>query len=296
METNKRIMRLAELVLEGNRGKTLQEFRAVAAANGYTGHRGGLIRDTNGTAITRGWERFGYLVCMTKEIVLHEPQAIAEMEDVEEAEAEEMEQDTAPSKEKVTDRLLIHELATDVMLGHQTSTGMKMFQDIAFSYGYQEDRWSFGIIDTMIGKMVCRAWATFAGRVLSGEVQLPRDMDTARKAAGILDMEDATSTPESTPLTLPRITYLSTTRTPTVSLTQYTDISATFTEDISDEDDGLCQSGASLECSRENPNPGIMRFLPESMLPGSQPERMLQCLPCYEASALAYIRKLHKVS
>lgn len=57
--------------------------------------------------------------------------------------------------------------------------------------------------------------------------------------------------------------------------------------------EGQCESGASLECDLDNPNRGIMRTLPESMLPNSEPVRIIQCLPCYEASAEAYIRKYH---
>jgi hypothetical protein len=57
--------------------------------------------------------------------------------------------------------------------------------------------------------------------------------------------------------------------------------------------EGQCQSGASLECSLEEPNLGLWRVLPESMLPGQERAEMFQCGECYEMSALAYIRKLH---
>lgn len=62
--------------------------------------------------------------------------------------------------------------------------------------------------------------------------------------------------------------------------------------------EGACQSGASIECEAGLPggipNPGVWRILPESMLPGSERAAMYQCLACYEASAEAYVRKLHR--
>jgi hypothetical protein len=90
--------------------------------------------------------------------------------------------------------------------------------------------------------------------------------------------------------------YLYATRVPTVPLTDRTAVEATLTERILGATEGLCESGAALECSLENPNMAIYRVLPESMLPGQEPTRMFQCLPCYEASAEAYVRKLHHIN
>jgi hypothetical protein len=70
-------------------------------------------------------------------------------------------------------------------------------------------------------------------------------------------------------------------------------LSATFTEPVNRFDSGACQSQAALTCGIDEPNYGIMRVLPESMLPNSEPEYIYQCTDCYEASAEAYLRKLH---
>jgi hypothetical protein len=47
---------------------------------------------------------------------------------------------------------------------------------------------------------------------------------------------------------------------------------------------GTCKSGAALGCE----GTGFKRILPESMIPGSTPESMIQCTPCYERSAEKY--------
>jgi hypothetical protein len=52
-------------------------------------------------------------------------------------------------------------------------------------------------------------------------------------------------------------------------------------------DAGQCESGAALDCE----GTGTRATLPESMLPGSTPETMIQCGPCRKASAAAYTRK-----
>src|ERR1041384_944600 len=93
MRPPKRIKALADNTLGGHRGDAHQEFRAVVAANGFTMSRGGWGKDANGDNVCRGWETFAYMVTHTNEITLSEPQAIVELEDVEEAEAEEMEED-----------------------------------------------------------------------------------------------------------------------------------------------------------------------------------------------------------
>jgi hypothetical protein len=91
----------------------------------------------------------------------------------------------------------------------------------------------------------------------------------------------------------PESAYLYTTRTPTIVLTERTTVDAMISEEIIGVTEGPCQSGAALECDRAAPNMGLLRTLPESMLPGQERTIILQCLPCYEASAEAYVRKLH---
>lgn len=54
--------------------------------------------------------------------------------------------------------------------------------------------------------------------------------------------------------------------------------------------EGACESGASLACEGF----GFLRLLPESMLPGAERQCLLQCVECYDASASAYVRKLHR--
>ena len=66
------------------------------------------------------------------------------------------------------------------------------------------------------------------------------------------------------------------------------------TEPIMGVTEGPCESGASLECDPAAPSMGLFRILPESMLPDQDRAEMFQCLPCYEASVEAYVRKLHR--
>lgn len=90
------------------------------------------------------------------------------------------------------------------------------------------------------------------------------------------------------------LVYFYTTRVPTVRLSDLTSVDSYVTEEIPGIHEGLCQSHASLECSEDDPGFGFLRVLPESMLPNAEREQMIQCLPCYEASAEAYVRKLHR--
>lgn len=86
------------------------------------------------------------------------------------------------------------------------------------------------------------------------------------------------------------VSYFYTTRTQTIPLSDLTGVEITLTEEVLAMHEGPCESGAALNCEGF----GFLRVLPESMLPGSEREQMVQCLPCYEASAHAYVRKLHK--
>lgn len=51
---------------------------------------------------------------------------------------------------------------------------------------------------------------------------------------------------------------------------------------------GRCESGAALNCE----GTGVRMTLPESMLPNSTPETMIQCGPCRDASVAAFNRKV----
>jgi hypothetical protein len=87
-----------------------------------------------------------------------------------------------------------------------------------------------------------------------------------------------------------KFVYFYTTRVPTVSISDMTTVDAYLTEEVEGgAPEGKCQSGAALDCTGY----GWLRVLPESMLPGSEMEQMIQCVPCHEASAAAYVRKLH---
>jgi hypothetical protein len=87
-----------------------------------------------------------------------------------------------------------------------------------------------------------------------------------------------------------RFVYFYTTRVPTVSISDMTTVDAYLTEEVEGgAPEGTCQSGAALDCTGY----GWLRVLPESMLPGNELEQCIQCIPCHEASAAAYVRKLH---
>ena len=89
MKTPKRILALASSTNQGHRASAHEEFRAVVEANGYIMSRGGYVKDLGGNHICRGWAAFSEGV-LAGDILLSEPAAIAELEDVEELEAEEM--------------------------------------------------------------------------------------------------------------------------------------------------------------------------------------------------------------
>ena len=87
-----------------------------------------------------------------------------------------------------------------------------------------------------------------------------------------------------------KFVYYYTTRVPTVPISNLTSVDTYLTEEVEGgAPEGACQSGAALGCTGY----GWLRVLPESMLPGSEMEQCIQCIPCHEASAAAYVRKLH---
>jgi hypothetical protein len=220
VKTTKRIITLADYTLAGHRGNAFQEFRNIVAANGFTMSRGGWIKNSEGENVTRGWEAFAYMVSNTKEVVLHEVQAITELEDVEAAEAEEMAADALPAN--------------------------------PFPY---------------------------PTRGLLPEVDAILDRRRAEAAEA-----------EEERLEAVEVTYLYSTRTPTLRLGDLSHVSVLIVEEATAVHEGECKSGASLACS----GTGFLRILPESMLPNTERESMIQCTPCYEASADAYVRKLHR--
>jgi hypothetical protein len=84
--------------------------------------------------------------------------------------------------------------------------------------------------------------------------------------------------------------YLYETRTPVIALTVETKVSLLLAEKVTGEK-GSCESQASLACDLGDPGAGVWRILPESLLADGEPEYMFQCLPCFEASAEALLRK-----
>lgn len=167
---------------------------------------------------------------------------------------------------------------------------------------------------------VTRGWSAFAGLVTSGLViliepaNITNTIEIAAKAQAftVLDIEEAKENPypyptrglipevdaildqreaeatETIPATV-EVSYLYATRVPTVRLSDMTMVQIVITEDRGDAEVGDCQSGAALGCLKT----GVRRVLPESLLPGSEREDMIQCVSCFEASAAAYSRKLH---
>lgn len=203
MKTSKRIMALAENVLEGHKGAEFQEFREIVKANGY--EMVGPFLRFGGENVARGWAGFAYMVHQTQEVILREPASITEGIKLTPA----MEEVPEPEREN------------------------------PFPY---------------------------PTRGLIPEVD------------AILDAAAAT-----------RITYLYTTRTPTIPLSEVMEVVTVIQDESTADTEGKCQSGAALDCT----GTGFRRILPESMLPGSEREAMIQCAPCFEASAAAYARKAH---
>src|ERR1041384_1399640 len=186
MRPPKRIKALADNTLGGHRGDAHQEFRAVVAANGFTMSRGGWGKDANGDNVCRGWETFAYMVTHTNEITLSEPQAIVELEDVEEAEAEEMEEDA-------------RRLAPVIQLP-----------------------------------------------VREAEPAAEEMEEDARRLAPVIQLPVREAEPEAADAPPVTITYLYTTRSETISLTDRTAVETVIHEVVTGLEEGACQSGASL--------------------------------------------------
>lgn len=132
----------------------------------------------------------------------------------------------------------------------------------------------------------------FPTRGLLPEVDAARDRKLAEVADSVLTAATRVGTQPGEEGSF-RITYLYETRTPTITLSVDSRVSAFLVSEETAYTEGSCQSQASLECDPEDPNTGFLRILPESMLPGAVRDRMIQCVPCYDASAEAYVRKLH---
>lgn len=56
--------------------------------------------------------------------------------------------------------------------------------------------------------------------------------------------------------------------------------------------EGACESGAALGCT----GIGSLRVLPESLAPGGEPESILQCMPCYNYSALRLTATMERLA
>lgn len=178
---------------------------------------------------------------------------------------------------------------------------LRRFVDIAARYGYEQR--VDGIVDTAFNdELLATSWIAFAGLVLDGTVKLPRDMNAVRVDWNRLvkGYEEAvakgdlyTIPQETTVSEVPEITYFYTTRTETISLSTMTTLEVVYEEEMHAIAEGPCESQAALECDGKDPNPGFLRVLPESMLPGGKLQQMLQCIPCHEASVSAYVRKSH---
>jgi len=140
-----------------------------------------------------------------------------------------------------------------------------------------------------------KSWAALAADLLT-EAQEVLDETPSTEAAPVTITQTEGRALRPEPEADVQVTYFYITRTPTVPLSDLTSVDAYVQEEIPGIHEGLCESQASLECSEEDPGAGFLRILPESMLPGQERTQLIQCLPCYEASAEAYVRKLHRAS
>lgn len=218
----------------------------------------------------------------------------------------------------------IRVLAEDTRLGHRASAHQE-FRAVVAANGYEMSRggWvKFG------DENVCRGWEALAGLVLDGSIVLREPaaimdplgavVETAEAAAEtaeehgfpyptrgllpevdeILDRRRAAALAETASEILaaaanperPEVTYFYTTRTQTIPLSDLTSVTTVIVDEALAETEGECESGAALNCEGR----GFRRVLPESMLGGGVPEQVIQCVPCYEASAAAYARKAHR--
>lgn len=117
------------------------------------------------------------------------------------------------------------------------------------------------------------------------EVDAIRARRLAETAAEILEAAQGVTASTRT-----EVTYFYATRSQTIPLTELTEVTVVIQDEADPNTEGECQSGAALNCEGR----GFLRVLPESLLDTPEGERIIQCVPCYEASAAAYARKAHR--
>ena len=209
----------------------------------------------------------------------------------------------------------IRDLARNTLEGHRGAAHQE-FRTIVAANGYQMAR---GGYVTFGGEPVCRGWDTLSYMVAETQEIVLREPAEAEETARE-DESRAYIVPDETEAAMERaadaeeeletadailevraileaevpqdsveITYYYTTRVPFVPLTRRTSVTTLITEEATSVREGACESGAALACSGK----GFLRILPESMLPGQERTRLIQCTECYDASADAYVRKLH---
>jgi hypothetical protein len=216
-------------------------------------------------------------------------------------------------------------LAENTLEGHRGSDHQE-FRAVVEANGYKMAR---GGWVTLGDETVCRGWNAFSYMVAMTKEIILREVPAAEVAADrefvmakditVHEAEDALEAGEvdyaddsrfptrglipevdairdrkiaeltaTAPADL-EVAYFYATRVPTVRLGQLTTGFVHFTEERADFTEGQCVSGAALDCT----GTGFLRILPESLLPGQERAEMIQCIPCHEASAAAYVRKLH---
>lgn len=200
----------------------------------------------------------------------------------------------------------IMDLAGSTFDGHRASKHEE-FRAVVAANGYVMPQG--GYVKDRQGATVCRGWAEFSARVLTGAIVLHEPAITQdefpsaepeaitggnvlafRPTRGLLpEVDRILDRREAESLDAADVSYFYTTRVPTVSLSDMTTVRATIVEEATAIVEGKCESGAALDCA----GAGFRRILPESMLPGQDRTALIQCTPCYEWSAVRYVTKLH---
>lgn len=191
----------------------------------------------------------------------------------------------------------VKSLARRVANGTAERADVRAFKEAMSLLGWQGVKGG-GVLNHASGERV-KGWSALACSLLETAVPQPEDAPPITHSSAFQAVQAVAARVPAAPEDPERdeemsLVYLYSTRVPTIRLTDLTTVDAYVQEEIPGIHEGLCQSHASLECSEDDPNPGFLRVLPESMLPNAEREQMIQCLPCYEASAEAYVRKLHR--
>lgn len=203
---------------------------------------------------------------------------------------------------------LAREVAEGTVSMTENPAEMRAFKEAVALLGWEGKRGS-GVVNRFSGRRLV-SWATLAAELLQDDSskrdhqrsaeeyaqEYTAEVDSINLAVSEAsnEMHYGNAWAAASGTDVPVVTVMYRTQTPTIRLSEGTAVDAVILEEIIGVTKGLCQSGASLECSLEYPSMGLLRTLPESMLPGQESTVMFQCLPCYEASAEAYVRKLHR--